>query len=480
MLDNSDALLLMILTPVAFSVRLWRIFWPTGCVFDEVYFGNFSNYYILSQFYYDIHPPLGKILAAVIANLSEYDGSINFNNAPVYPIPDYVMLRITPAIFSALCGPLAYLAVRFCGFSHVAATVASVMTIFDTSLGAEGRHILSDGILHFFSILHVAILMYTISLKGRGSKWKRWHFLNALSLGAACSCKNTAWGLMAMDAFCYCVNCWPSLRFGLTDYVFEVVFWGAQLAVIQFLVYLLTFFVHFILLPYAGPGIGYLVDDMKQQLIPNTGDSGLWGRRIVGPGLFVRSIWITLDMHRGNMGIQEFHDSMSFPSQWPILHGVMTYFWGSDGKEIRCLGNVFSYYFALLGVISIPFAWSKGVKFWNALMFFVGYCTCYFPFYLIPRVMYQYHYCIPLILGCMCFGASLDLFVSPRHGATVAMIVISLTLFGFWLWSPFTYGTEMHDRALSIWSSTWIDGTADHQSRRASYHASKSRAGIRD
>ena len=474
-MDNVDALFLMILTPAAFAVRLWRIFWPLGCVFDEVYFGNFSNYYIKSQFYYDIHPPLGKILAAVVANMSEYDGSINFNDAPVYPIPDYVMLRITPAILSAMCGPLAYLAVRFCSFSHAAATTAAVLTIFDTSLGAEGRHILSDGILHFFSILHVAVLMHTISVPGRGSRWKMWHVINALSLGAACSCKNTAWGLMAMDAFCYCLNFLPVLKFGVVDYVFEVVFWGGQLAILQFFVYIVTFFAHFILLPYTGPGTGYLMDEMKQQLIQNDASS-LWGRRIAGPGLLFRSIWITLDMHRGNMGIQEFHDSMSFPSQWPVLHGVMTYFWGADGKEIRCLGNVFSYYLALLGVVCIPLGFNKGKRFWSASMFFVGYCVCYFPFYLIPRVMYQYHYCIPLILGCMCFGVCLDLFCSKRQKATVAVLAISLTLFGFWLWSPFTYGTQIHDRHLSIWSKTWIDGDAAHQSRRASYHASKERA----
>jgi hypothetical protein len=103
-MDNRDVLLLFFLTSVAFCIRFWRLFYPNEVVFDECYFGNFSNYYILSQFYYDIHPPLAKIVAFVFANLSEYDASIDFEHTPNgrYQIGDYVMLRITPALFSAL------------------------------------------------------------------------------------------------------------------------------------------------------------------------------------------------------------------------------------------------------------------------------------------------------------------------------------------------------------------------------------------
>jgi dolichyl-phosphate-mannose--protein O-mannosyl transferase len=474
-LDNRDALLLSLLTATAFAVRFWRLFHPPGVVFDEVYFGNFSNFYIQSQFFYDIHPPLAKIVAFLFANLSEYDGSINFQNCPggLYPIADYVQLRVTPALFSALCGPLVYLSVRFASFGPAAATVSAVLTIFDTSLGTEGRHILSDGILHFFSILHIVILIHTMSLAGRGPPFCLWHFLTAASLGAACSCKNTAWGLCAMDGICYIIHFSRTLKLGWLDYCFELFIWGGSLAVVTFLVYVASFSLHLILLPFAGPGLGYLRPEMKAQLIPNdNGGAGLWARRLAGPGLFWRGMWLTLDMHRGNMGITEFHDSMSFPSQWPILHGVMTYFWARDGTEIRCLGNVFSYYFALLGVFLSPYGF-RCSRCWNALVFCLGWSVCYFPFYFVPRVMYQYHYCIPLMIGTMAFGASMDLVVPKKWKHALAVVVICLAVFGFWLWSPFTYGTKQHDAGAAIWSRSWVDGTADHRSRRASHWAAK-------
>lgn len=487
-LDNVDSLILMLISMLAFIIRYWIIFHPTGCVFDEVYFGNFSNFYIQSQFYYDIHPPLAKIVAFYFANLSEYDGSINFNNAPVYPKADYVWLRLVPATFSALCCPLSYLSVRFCGFSHTAATTCALLVIFDTSLGTEGRHILSDGILHFFSVLHICILMYTFSIKNYGTKFNLWHVLTGISLGAACSCKNTAWGLMPFDAYLYVVAFLPLIKRSYLDFFFQVFVYGLTLFLIQLAVYIIVFSIHFILLPFSGPGTPYLPDEMKRQLINNKqANSSLYATRIRSPGLLHRTFSITLHMHRGNMGITEFHDSMSFPSQWPILSGVMCYFWGRDGNEIRCIGNAFSYYFALIGIILTtiePLKKLKMTDFKNAffnnryltsLRFVVGWSFCYFPFYLIPRVMYQYHYCIPLMIGLMSFGTSLDLYIPRKYRETVAVLVIILTAFGFYLWCPLMYGTKQRDREISIWTKRWIDGDSSHQSRRASYYASKAR-----
>jgi dolichyl-phosphate-mannose--protein O-mannosyl transferase len=152
----------------------------------------------------------------------------------------------------------------------------------------------------------------------------------------------------------------------------------------------------------------------------------------------------------------------------------MTFFWADSGAEIRCLGNVFSYYFALLGVLAAIFGFEKE-KYTKVMILCGGWAVCYFPFFLIPRVMYQYHYCIPLMIGTMAFGACLDLFVPAKTRQIIAVAVIALTLFGFWLWSPYTYGTKMHEPAAFIWSKTWLDGNAAHQSRRKSYWESKAR-----
>lgn len=467
-LDNIDALILFAIMCVAFVMRYWRISLPAGVVFDEVYFGNFTNFYIKSQFYHDIHPPLAKILMFMFANMSEYDGSINFNSCPNgYPIPDYVQLRITPATFSAICFPLIYISMRFLHFGHTASLCGTVLALFDTSMATEGRHILSDGLLHFFSCLHVAVLCFTLSIRRRRRRFWVWHILTGITLGCACTCKNTAWGLMALDAFVYIIALGDMITLSIVDYIAEVGFFGGTLMVLCVLVYFVVFAIHFILLPYAGRGYPYLSQEMKDQLIQNNvAGSALFGARLKKPGLFMRTLILSLRMHRGNMGIRSFHDSQSFPKHWPWLGSVMVYFWGRHGCQIRCWGNAFSYYLALFGVIGCLFC-VKRPNYGTAIKLVVGYAVSYFPFYLIPRVLYLYHYIIPLVFGCMCFGALIDMTVPRKYKGVILVIVTALVVFGYWLWSPYVYGTPMHDQSMMVWTRRWTEGDEEHRRRRA-------------
>ena len=476
-LDTADFFLLFLILMISFIIRYWRISLPSSVVFDEVYFGNFSNYYIKNQFYYDIHPPLAKIIMAVIANLSEYDGSINFNHCPKgYTNPDYVQLRITPATFSALCFPLIYIAMRFSSFSHAASLCAAGMALCDNSLATEGRHILSDGLLHFFTCLHLAVLSYTMSLKKRRSKFYVWHVLTGLTLGAACSCKNTAWGLTALDAFVYIAKFTDIWKVGIFDYLFDVGVFGSTLAFLAVLVYCISFFVHFIFLPYAGPGTGYLRPDMKAQLIPNKNNgSSLFATVLKPPNLLERTFILSFRMHKGNMGIRGYHDSQSFPKHWPVLGSVMVYFWGRNGNEIRCFGNAFVYFLILGGLVACILSIYWRPKWLISIRFVIGWCVSYFPFYWIPRTLYLYHYLIPLMIGCMSFGAAVDMYFPSKYRGIFVVLILITTAFGFWLWSPYVYGTTPHDKDIMLWTKNWIDGDEAHRIARSIHYASKNK-----
>ena len=120
-------------------------------LFKNLSFDNFTNWYTMSEFFYDIHPPLGKLVMFLFANLSEYDGSIEFSRyyAQSFHNYQYIILRITPAFFSSLRVPLIYLTLRFDSFSSCAAFISSFMIICDTSLLTDQRFILSAGMLHW-------------------------------------------------------------------------------------------------------------------------------------------------------------------------------------------------------------------------------------------------------------------------------------------------------------------------------------------
>ena len=54
--------------------------WPRQVVFDEVHFGKFVSGYITGRYFFDIHPPLGKLLIALAAWAGGYDGKQPFEH----------------------------------------------------------------------------------------------------------------------------------------------------------------------------------------------------------------------------------------------------------------------------------------------------------------------------------------------------------------------------------------------------------------
>jgi dolichyl-phosphate-mannose--protein O-mannosyl transferase len=459
-LNSSDAFLLFILTVFAFWTRFWRLGHPWAVVFDEVHFGSFTNSYIKSEFFFDIHPPLGKLVMFLGASLSEYDGSIDFEShfGRGYTDESFISLRLTPSFFSALCIPLIYFTVRFEGFSSTSSFVAAFLTCCDSSLLTEGRYILSDGLLHFFTCLFLAFYSFTRSLKNSSFFRFFCHCLSGALLGAACSCKNTAWGLMPYSGF---VEIIEILRtFSLCDpHLFPIILIrGLSLIVPAVTVYFFSFFLHFLVLPYRGPGTPFLSPEMQHQLVPKVG-STIWWTWISGVGLVDRTIALSLEMHRANMGLTQSHPYQSHPKSWPFLTGIYVAFHHTREGEVVCAGNAIVYWAAVTGlaVSTIGFwslKWSAGLK------FVVGWCCCYFPFFLIARSMYLYHYLIPLLFGCCAVGAGIDVLCPKRRFAAgfIAFALCAGALFGFLLWSPYSYGTKLFNRYYVVWSRRWISG----------------------
>lgn len=464
-LNGTDAIMLIFITFFSFASRFWILHNPDAVVFDEVHFGNFTNWYTMSEFFYDIHPPLGKLVMFLFANLSEYDGSIQFSRyyAQSFHDPQYIILRITPAFFSSLCAPLIYLTLRFESFSPYAAFISAFMIICDSSLLTEQRFILSDGMLHFFCCLYFCVFSYTNSLEPLSNDWIIFMLLSGATLGCACSAKNTAWGLMAFAGFVQVMQTFQYYK--LFDYrAYLVIIIRACLLILPLIsVYFISFIIHFIVLPFSGQGTPYLAEEMKRQLINRkTAKSELYYRRLQPPNIFARTVILSINMHHGNMGIKNFHSSQSRPINWPLLTGNYVAFYSGYGKEIDCIGNAFVYYISFFSLV-LNFLFFKSEKWDLSLRYIVGWAVSYFPFFLVPRSMFLYHYLIPLMIGCISTGIVVDR-ILPRLWVGIFLVIIcALCFFGFILWSPYSYGTRPYDRSVTMWSSNWMFGDAYHR-----------------
>lgn len=125
-------LLVLLITAAGFASRYWDLHEPNETVFDEVYFGSFTSSYVQRHYFFDIHPPLGKLglawagtspscVPSDILNTFQHTGSlVNFNYTEAsfreigtqYPDDRYVVLRRFSAFFGSLLVPLTFLIVK--------------------------------------------------------------------------------------------------------------------------------------------------------------------------------------------------------------------------------------------------------------------------------------------------------------------------------------------------------------------------------
>lgn len=106
-------------------------------VWDEAHFGKFGSHYLKREFYFDVHPPLGKMLVGLAGLLSGYDGSFDFKSGEKYPdyVP-FVAMRVIMACFGVAMVPLGWYTAVELGMSWRACHLVALMVLLGTS-----RHI---------------------------------------------------------------------------------------------------------------------------------------------------------------------------------------------------------------------------------------------------------------------------------------------------------------------------------------------------
>lgn len=112
------------------STSRLTIFYPS---FDEVHFGKFAAYYILREYYFDVHPPFAKLLFGLAGWFVGFDGQFNFENIgddyTENHVP-YVGMRALPAILGSLTIPIVYGIMKESGYGTVIAAFSASIVLF--------------------------------------------------------------------------------------------------------------------------------------------------------------------------------------------------------------------------------------------------------------------------------------------------------------------------------------------------------------
>jgi len=265
-MSKRDWKVLAVIMVIATVVRLWGLDWPASVVFDEVHFGGFAKKYIIGRFFFDVHPPLAKMLFGVFAFLGGFDGDNDFefkNIGEDYigPHIPYITMRMLPALSGLATIALCYATMRASGVRTIAAATTALILTFENTFATESRYILLDSPLVCFIALTVyAYKRYENTVPFQRS-WFRYLFLTGLGLGATVSSKwvglfTLAWvGLLTAYQMWFV---WGDLNVNVKNFTKQFVIKLFFLLGVPLIFYMLMFALHFFCVDNMGDGADML------------------------------------------------------------------------------------------------------------------------------------------------------------------------------------------------------------------------------
>ena len=449
---------LIALITVATATRLWDLFTPSAVVFDEVYFKAFAGHYLDGHYFFDIHPPLAKLIFAGWAHLLCLTaGNLLDGNA--------VALRVIPAVAGILIIPLFWGILRRLGTSRRFAFIGTLALTCENALLVESRFVLMDSLLLMCGL--AAIYFYLV-FQQTISRWRwLWLALAAVSAGAAASIKWTGLTALALLTLMCLGDLMSDLR-SWTKRLFEL----AVLILVPIIIYVGSFWLHFALLPASGDGDAFMSTKFQATLV----DSPNYDNH-AHLSFANRFIELNREMFSASQTLTATHPYGSRWYTWP-LEVRPIYYWQGDtqpnGRQgnIYLLGNPIVWWgIVLAGIAGILTLVLRRIKLSQQSqlaisLLLIAYLMNFVPFMAVTRVMFLYHYFFSFIFSlaavCLLWDSISVIMVKQSVitrqtllwslGAVAAAIIV-----GFVYFAPLSYGTPLSpsDLQAHMWLKSW-------------------------
>ena len=451
---------LIVLLLAAAVTRLWNLFTPNAVIFDEVYFKEFAGHYLDHHYFFDIHPPLVKLLLAGWSSLLDIPAvDLITKTTPT------VGLRILPAIAGILIIPLFWALLRRFGASRPFAFLGAFALVVDNALIVESRLIVMDSLLILFGL--ACIYFYLVARRSLSRWYWLWLALAALAGGAALSTKwtgATALGLVGLMWLADLRYRRVRLRRALASL--------AILVILPLSLYTGAFWVHFNLLPQSGEGDAYMTPNFQATL-----QGSSYYDTSIRLSFFDKFAELNQEMFTANQTLTATHPYGSRWYTWPLQLRPIYYWQGQtqdDGRQgnIYLLGNPAVWWGVLIaGVTGLAYARARRIKLRPTTvaalsLLGVAYLVNFLPFVGVPRVMFLYHYFFSFIFS-LAFVVLLwnDLSANrdgkhqleTRPSRAVYAGALAIMFLAFLYFAPLTYGTLLTPAGLAnhMWLRSW-------------------------
>ncbi|XP_012156645.1 protein O-mannosyl-transferase 2 [Ceratitis capitata] len=266
------------ITVLTICTRYYKVTEPDHVCWDETHFGKMGSWYINRTFFFDVHPPLGKMLIGLSGYLTGYNGTFPFEKpGDKYNGTRYEGMRYFCTTLGALIMPMAFDTVYEMTHSCEAAVISTLYLLFDVGLLTLNQYILLDPILLFFMTASIWGMTKSSSLTSTGSsytfRWWFWLFFTGTMLACTTCTKFVGLFVVMLVGLHTIYEIWiifGDLEKPFMESVKQLTCRALALIVWPILLYLFFFYVHLVVLNRSGNGDGFYSSAFQSRLIGNS------------------------------------------------------------------------------------------------------------------------------------------------------------------------------------------------------------------
>lgn len=258
------------------ATRFYKVGEPEHVVWDETHFGKFGSWYINRTFFFDVHPPLGKMMIGAFGYLTGYDGTFPFvKPGDSYEGVNYLGMRVCCTALGACLVPFAFIIVWEMTHSLPAAALGSSLILFDIGLLTLNQYILLDPILLFFIMGSVMGMMKFLNQHDRPFSvgWWGWLTFTGVMLSGSVSVKFVGLFVVLYVGLHTIKELWDlygDLNNSLLYVGKHFIARAMGLIVLPIVLYCVYFYIHLTVLSKSGNGDGFYSSAFQSQLEGNS------------------------------------------------------------------------------------------------------------------------------------------------------------------------------------------------------------------
>lgn len=256
--------------------RFYKVSEPDHVCWDETHFGKMGSWYINRTFFFDVHPPLGKMLIALSGYITGYDGKFPFEKpGDKYEDVKYVGMRVFCTALGAAIVPFSFIIVWEWTGSLIAASLSASLILSDVGMLTLTQYILLDPILLFFVMGTILGMAKFNSCQDLPFSFSWWFWLTFTGVMLTCSVSVKFVGLfVVLLVGIYTVkDLWTVLGDLSHPIMYTVKHFFARvfcLIIMPGLLYMFIFYIHLNVLKKSGNGDGFYSSAFQSQLEGNS------------------------------------------------------------------------------------------------------------------------------------------------------------------------------------------------------------------